>query len=102
MSLSLVTWHHYPCRMARIQVQRPQSASDVAGMLAGAASIAFITLKLTGIVTWSWWWVLSPAWIGVATLALLAGGLIILWCLGRWPVILMDLYRWGRRRQPRS
>lgn len=25
----------------------------------------FITLKLTGHISWSWWWVLSPLWGGV-------------------------------------
>ena len=25
--------------------------------------VAFIVLKLTGVITWSWWWVLSPLWI---------------------------------------
>jgi len=25
--------------------------------------IAFIILKLTGIITWSWIWVLAPLWI---------------------------------------
>jgi len=28
--------------------------------------IIFIVLKLTGQVTWSWIWVLSPFWIGFA------------------------------------
>jgi hypothetical protein len=23
----------------------------------------FIVLKLTGVIAWSWWWVLSPVWI---------------------------------------
>jgi hypothetical protein len=23
-------------------------------------TLLFITLKLTGLITWSWWWVLSP------------------------------------------
>lgn len=27
-------------------------------------TLIFITLKLTGYITWSWWWVLSPIWIG--------------------------------------
>ena len=27
-------------------------------------ALIFITLKLTGIINWSWWWVLSPLWIG--------------------------------------
>ena len=26
-------------------------------------TLIFITLKLTGVITWSWWWVLSPIWI---------------------------------------
>lgn len=26
--------------------------------------LAFIILKLTGIITWSWWLVTSPLWIG--------------------------------------
>lgn len=27
--------------------------------------IVFIVLKLCGVIHWSWWWVLSPIWIGV-------------------------------------
>jgi len=33
---------------------------------AGILTVAFIVLKLTGFITWSWVWVLAPAWIGVA------------------------------------
>jgi hypothetical protein len=32
---------------------------------AGLLTIVFITLKLTGYIAWSWWWVLSPLWIGL-------------------------------------
>lgn len=32
----------------------------------GVLLIVFIVLKLTKVITWSWWWVLSPLWI-VAT-----------------------------------
>jgi hypothetical protein len=28
----------------------------------------FMTLKLTGDIDWSWWWVTSPLWIPVALL----------------------------------
>jgi predicted tellurium resistance membrane protein TerC len=28
--------------------------------------LLFIALKLTGHITWSWWWVLSPEWIPTA------------------------------------
>lgn len=29
----------------------------------GLLALIFITLKLTGYITWSWVWVLSPIWI---------------------------------------
>lgn len=32
----------------------------------GILGLIFITLKLTGHITWSWLWVLSPFWIPVA------------------------------------
>lgn len=43
---------------------------------AGLLTIVFITLKLLGKITWSWWWVLSPIWIMVGFGLLM--GLIIL------------------------
>lgn len=27
--------------------------------------VAFIVLKLCKVINWSWWWVLSPLWIGL-------------------------------------
>ena len=27
-------------------------------------TVVFIVLKLVGVITWSWIWVLSPLWIG--------------------------------------
>lgn len=30
----------------------------------GLLTIVFIVLKLCKVITWSWWWVLSPLWIG--------------------------------------
>lgn len=43
-------------------------------------AILFIGLKLTGYITWSWWWVLAPIWIpgAVAIIALVVLLLIIL------------------------
>lgn len=32
---------------------------DVASVL----GVVFITLKLVGAITWSWWWVLAPWWM---------------------------------------
>lgn len=30
--------------------------------------LIFMTLKLTGDIDWSWWWVTAPLWIPVAIL----------------------------------
>lgn len=37
----------------------------------GLLTIVFITLKLTRVIAWSWWRVLSPLWISVAVVALI-------------------------------
>ena len=37
----------------------------------GVVSIVFIVLKLTGTITWSWLWVLSPLWIGLLLYAII-------------------------------
>lgn len=33
--------------------------------------ILFITLKLTGVIDWSWWWVLAPFWVPLSLAVLL-------------------------------
>lgn len=43
----------------------------------GLLTIVFITLKLTGYITWSWVWVLSPIWIMSIVLFLILG--ILFW-----------------------
>jgi hypothetical protein len=32
----------------------------------GLLTIVFIVLKLLDVISWSWWWVLSPLWIPIA------------------------------------
>lgn len=50
-----------------------ESSSSSGIGFAGLLTIVFITLKLIGKITWSWWWVLSPLWIGASiVLAILA------------------------------
>lgn len=29
----------------------------------GLLTVVFIALKLTNVIDWSWWWVLSPLWV---------------------------------------
>jgi hypothetical protein len=39
----------------------------------GALGVAFVVLKLCGVIGWSWWWVLAPFWVPpVAVLPLVA------------------------------
>ncbi|MDR2195727.1 MAG: hypothetical protein LBE50_03880 [Gallionellaceae bacterium] len=38
----------------------------------GALFLVLLTLRLTGHIDWSWWWVLSPLWVPAAV------GLLIL------------------------
>ena len=44
---------------------------------AGLLTVAFIVLKLAGIINWSWLWVLSPLWIS-AGLALILCVIILI------------------------
>lgn len=48
----------------------------------GILGVAFIVLKLTGYIDWSWWWVTAPFWgpiallIGIIVLVLLIAGIV--------------------------
>ena len=34
--------------------------------LLGLLFLVFLVLKLTGVITWSWWWITAPLWGGFA------------------------------------
>lgn len=38
----------------------------------GLLTIVFITLKLTDVIAWSWWWVTAPIWIPFAVVLCIA------------------------------
>lgn len=46
----------------------------------GLLTIAFIVLKLTNCIAWSWWWVLAPLWVplGLVLVVLAILGVILL------------------------
>lgn len=46
----------------------------------GLLAILFIALKLTGVISWSWLWVLSPLWIPLVLLLLIAIVALIIYC----------------------
>lgn len=33
----------------------------------GLLFLVFLTLKLTNVINWSWWWVTAPLWVPAAT-----------------------------------
>ncbi|MDD3881915.1 MAG: hypothetical protein PHI27_06650 [Eubacteriales bacterium] len=40
-------------------------------------TVVFVVLKLCGVISWSWWWVLSPVWITTAiVLTVLAAAVV--------------------------
>ena len=52
---------------------RNETKQSAAGLsLPLCCFIVFLTLKLTGAITWSWWWVTSPLWMMVAIVVLTA------------------------------
>lgn len=46
--------------------------------ISGLLGVAFIILKLCGVIGWSWLWVLAPFWIPVALVILVLGGILLI------------------------
>jgi len=44
---------------------------------AGLLTVAFVVLKLTGVINWSWWWVLAPIWISLALVVVFIALLVV-------------------------
>jgi len=48
-------------------MSKPSSSTSSGGIgFTGLLTVLFIALKLCGVISWSWLWVLSPIWISVA------------------------------------
>ncbi|MFE7717535.1 hypothetical protein ACFU44_00665 [Nocardia rhizosphaerihabitans] len=50
----------------------PVRTSAGVGIL-GWVSLIFLTLKLTDVIAWSWFWVTAPLWAPLAILAVVLG-----------------------------
>ena len=44
----------------------------------GLLGVAFVVLKLCGVINWSWLWVLSPFWIGLVIAIVVFVAIILL------------------------
>ena len=48
------------------------SSSSSGGIgFTGLLTVLFVGLKLTNVIAWSWWWVLSPLWISFLLLIII-------------------------------
>ena len=66
-----------------MSTQSTQTSNSGVG-LSGLLTVAFVVLKLTGHIDWSWWWVLAPLWISTAlALLILAVAALVFWMAGR-------------------
>lgn len=53
-------------------MSKESSAGSSAVSLATLLTVAFVVLKLCKVIDWSWWWVLSPIWIQLSIVLLVA------------------------------
>jgi len=53
-------------------MQKDKEVKTVGLGFVDALTLLFIALKLTGQIDWNWIWVLSPIWISISFLAVLA------------------------------
>ncbi len=68
------------CRKERIMSKEAHSSGIG---FCGLLTVAFIVLRLTSVIEWSWWWVLSPLWMPlVIVLAFISLGFGI-WLVSR-------------------
>ena len=64
---------------------KSNSTTTSAGIgFTGVLTVAFIVLKLTHVIDWSWWWVLSPVWImAIISVIFIAVYFYIIWRLSK-------------------
>jgi hypothetical protein len=61
-------------------MQKDKEVKTVGLGFVDALTLLFIALKLTGQIDWNWIWVLSPIWISISFLAVLA---VVILLIGR-------------------
>lgn len=63
-----------------------KSSSATGGIgFAGAFFLVLLVLKITGHLSWSWWWVTAPVWIPAAFAVLTIAGALLVMLLRRTP-----------------
>jgi phosphoglycerol transferase MdoB-like AlkP superfamily enzyme len=63
-----------------------QQSSNIGGGIGIGTilGVVFIVLKLTDVIDWSWWWVLSPFWIPAVLFGTIFSTTLVLAGLSLW------------------
>lgn len=59
------------------------SSSSSGATTLGLLGVLFVGLKLTGYISWSWWWVTAPFWGGLAVVGVVLIAVGLLFCFTR-------------------
>lgn len=91
---SAIIWFRRSKSLPGRQVETTFEVRRSAVAFVGALFLLLVTLKLTHIVAWSWWWISMPVW---GSAALVVGVVVItVWLDSDW------LDAWRRRRARRT
>jgi hypothetical protein len=71
-----------------ISREKQPLAQSVFGLITGPGQIALVVLKLTGVITWSWWLVMAPL-LACALLLVLQLGLLAVLLI----MLLLEIFR---------
>ena len=69
------------------EIETNKTASELQSAFFWLLALVFITLKLCGVIDWSWWWVLGPLWLPFAVVL----GLALIF------MIFASAWKWIRR-----
>lgn len=62
------------------------TSTETSRLTLTALAAVFVVLKLAGIISWSWWWVLSPLWLPlvllVAVLVIYLAAIVVIAAVG--------------------
>lgn len=71
--------------------------SWVTKLLLGILGIAFVVLKLTEFIDWSWWWVTAPFWVPILVPVVIPVFSFVIWAIFiAIPLGLVALFKAGR------
>jgi len=65
----------------------------------GLLGLIFITLKLCGVINWSWWWVLAPLWASFLVVLLIVGAMMF---TGLTLILVGDFFTRPKKRKGRG